>query len=365
MSRPTQIIIDLSAIKKNCNLAQSLAPLSNIIAVVKADAYGHGAIEVAKALEPQVKMFTVSCLEEAQILRRGGIGKPILLLEGCFSETEIVIAEQLKLQLVVHHQVQVDQLLNAPLSKQLKIWLKIDTGMHRLGISPESVEDIYQQLNACAHVSQIVLVTHLASADRLVCDFTTAQLNLYHKTVSSIIARSRVSIEQSIANSAGVLAWPQSRLDWNRPGIMLFGLSPFSCSHQEANKLIPAMTFRSEIIALRVIAAGESVGYGNTWTASQPSVIATVAAGYGDGYPRSARSGTPVLVGGKRAKLVGRVSMDMICVDVTELGDVKIGDEVEMWGANLPANEVAFWSDTIAYELVTRMPKRVRRSYID
>ncbi|MFT4941219.1 MAG: alanine racemase [Paraglaciecola sp.] len=364
MSRPTQIIIDLSAIKANCALAESLSPHSNIVAVIKADAYGHGAIEVAKALEPQVQMLTVSCLEEAQSLREGGISKPILLLEGCFSEAEILIAEQLNLQLVVHNQRQVDQLVNTRLNSQLKIWLKIDTGMHRLGIAAESVENIYQQLIACAHVSQVVLTTHLASADRLSSDFTATQLSLYEQAVSTTVAQAREPIEQSIANSAGVLAWPQSRRDWNRPGIMLYGLSPFASSHHEANKLLPAMTFKSQIIALRIIAPGESVGYGNTWTASQISLIATVAAGYGDGYPRGAKSGTPVLVGGKRAKLVGSVSMDMICVDVTELQGVEIGDEVEMWGKNLSANEVADWSDTIGYELVTRMPRRAGRTYL-
>ncbi|MFT5674746.1 MAG: alanine racemase [Paraglaciecola sp.] len=364
MSRPTQIIIDLSAIKANCTLARSLAPLSNIVAVVKADAYGHGAIEVAKALEPQVQMLTVSCLEEAQSLRRGGISKAILLLEGCFSEAEIFIAEQLNLQLVVHNQQQVDQLINTRLNSQLKIWLKIDTGMHRLGIAPESVEDIYQQLSACPNVSDVVLTTHFASADRLDSDFTLTQLSLYKQAVSNIIEQANEPIEQSIANSAGVLAWPQSRLDWNRPGIMLYGLSPFANSHEEANKLVPAMTFKSQIIALRTIGAGESVGYGNTWIANQSSVIATVAVGYGDGYPRTAKSGTPVLVGGKRAKLVGNVSMDMICVDVTELHRVEIGDEVEMWGKILSANEVATWADTIGYELVTRMPTRAKRSYV-
>jgi len=373
MSRPTQIIIDLKAIQANCALAQSLAPLSGTVAVVKGDAYGHGALEVARALEAQVGMLTVSCLEEAIILREGGIQKPILLLEGCFSAEEIAQAALHNLQLVVHTQQQVRELQNSQLEHAFKIWLKIDSGMHRLGIEPTMAARSYQQLSSLACVDEIVLCTHLACADELKSDFTLKQLSSYTQAIAPILSASNVSQnkvpEQSIANSAGILAWPQIRLSWNRPGIMLYGLSPFAESHPEADKLLPAMTFKSQVIALREIKEGEGVGYGQTWQATGSSTIATVAVGYGDGYPRAAKSGTPVLINGHRAPLVGRVSMDMLCVDVSDLPQVNLGDEAVLWGVathgqSLCANEVASFAGTIAYELVTRMPTRAKRSFI-
>ncbi|MFT4993607.1 MAG: alanine racemase [Paraglaciecola sp.] len=372
MSRPTQIIIDLKAIQANCALAQSLAAHSSTVAVVKADAYGHGAMEVARALESQVAMLTVSCIEEAIVLRDGGINKPILLLEGCFSAEEILLAARYQLQLVVHTQQQVMDLQNSHVAYAFTLWLKIDSGMHRLGIKPVMAAMTYEQLSSLACVDNIVLCTHLASADALESDFTLKQLACYEQAIGPILsanASDNKIPEQSIANSAGVLAWPQTRLSWNRPGIMLYGLSPFAESHPEADKLLPAMTFKSKIIALRDIDPGECVGYGHTWCATRSSTIATVAAGYGDGYPRTAKSGTPVLINGHRVPLVGRVSMDMICVDVTDLPQVNLGDEAVLWGVasqgqSLSANEVASFADTIAYELVTRMPSRAKRSYI-
>ena len=374
MSRPAQILVDLTAIKANCKLAQSLAPHSNTVAVVKADAYGHGAVEVAKAIESQVEMLTVSCLEEAIALREGGINKPILLLEGCFSEKEIELAAQHKLELVVHKQQQVDDLQVSRVAHAFKIWLKIDSGMHRLGIATSEVEKNYQQLNTMNCVDSIVLCTHLASADQVNSDFTLKQLSCFQQAIASTLATHRRSntkeIELSIANSAGILAWPQSHTQWNRPGIMLYGLSPFAEPHLQAQRLQPSMTFRSQVIALREIEVGECVGYGHTWKAERRSTIATVAVGYGDGYPRTARSGTPLLINGHRAPLVGRVSMDLISVDVTDLPMTDLGSEVVMWGKaesgqQLCANEVASYAGTIGYELVTRMPTRVNRHYVN
>ena len=373
MSRPTEIIIDLKAVQANCTFAQSLAAHSKTVAVVKADAYGHGAIEVARALEPQVAMLTVSCLEEAVLLREGGIEKPILLLEGCFSAEEIARAAEHELDLVVHTAEQVGDLQNSHLEYAFKIWLKIDTGMHRLGIEPSMAATTYELLSALPCVDKIVLCTHLASADEQNSDFTLKQLSCYEQAIEPILAAMSVAqqneAEQSIANSAGILAWPQTRLSWNRPGIMLYGLSPFAKPHPQADKLQPAMTFKSQVIALRDIQEGECVGYGNSWQAQRKSTIATVAAGYGDGYPRTAKSGTPLLIEGHRAPLVGRVSMDMLCVDVTDLPQLKIGDEAVMWGrasngSSLSASEVASFAGTIAYELVTRMPTRAKRRFV-
>jgi alanine racemase len=365
MSRPTKIIIDLAAIRANCQWAQTIAPHSKTVAVIKADAYGHGAVEVSKTLEPHVEMFTVSCLEEALVLRQNGLSKPILLLEGCFDKIELKIAMHNQCELVVHNTFLLDQLIYASLDTPMKIWLKIDTGMHRLGFLPQQVGSIYAKLAASANVKSIVLMTHFAHADDVGGAHTVMQINQFENCIEPIVANTNQKVELSMANSAALLAWHQTQVDWNRPGIMLYGLSPFAEPIDAASQLIPAMSFESQVIALREISTGGSVGYGCTWTAQRPCVIATIAVGYGDGYPRSAKSGTPVLINGHRAPLAGRVSMDLISVDVTQIPGVNIGDKAILWGKDLLANEVAIWAGTIGYELVTRMPKRVTRIFVN
>lgn len=361
MSRPTEILIHRRALLENCQLAKRLSPSSNLVAVVKADAYGHGVQAIAKTLASEVDMFAVSSLEEAITLRNAGIAAPVLLLEGCFSADEYSIVSQLNVELVVHNQQQVAMLAKSELVNPVNVWLKIDTGMHRLGIAPENTVYYYEQLNKLKQVNKVVLTTHLASADSQDSTFTEMQLRRFEQAIEPL----NQDCEKSIGNSAGLLAWPSSRSDWNRPGIMLYGLTPFDYSHIHGDQLRPVMSFLSQVIAIRSIENGESVGYGNTWTAERPSRIATVAAGYGDGYPRTAKSGTPVLVNGQRASLAGRVSMDMISIDVTDIKQVGVGDEVELWGQRLHANEVAKWADSIGYELVTRMPKRTKRRLVD
>ncbi|MGJ8680815.1 alanine racemase [Paraglaciecola sp.] len=367
MSRPAKITVDLAAIQDNCRLAQSLAPHSNVLAVVKADGYGHGCVPVANALAPLVNMFAVSCLEEALTLRHAGINDKILLLEGFFDIEEVPIALSHNCELVIHEVEQLQKLLDMPLIRPIKVWLKIDTGMHRLGVPLHLVSELFSKMSQSKNVQEVVLLSHFSCADNLSSEYTLRQLNSFNTCVANINEQKRRtdSLELSIANSAAVLAWEGAHLAWNRPGIMLYGLSPFQHAHPEADKLIPAMTFSSEIIAIHDIQAGSSVGYGNTWVAQRPSKIATVAVGYGDGYPRNAKSGTPVLVNGQRVPLVGRVSMDLISVDVTELAEVELGDSVILWGKDLNANEVASWADTIGYELVTRMPNRVKPIYIN
>jgi alanine racemase len=364
MSRPAKIFIDLAAIKANCRLAQTLAPHSKTVAVIKADAYGHGAVEVAKALEPQVEMFTVSCLEEALILRESGLRKPILLLEGCFDKAELKCATENQCELVVHSRLQLQELLNIILETPVNVWLKVDTGMHRLGVLPQEVETMFTKLTESENVKNIILMTHFAHADDVGGVHTVKQISRFEECIQPIVSDIKQNVELSMANSAAVLAWPQTRVDWIRPGIMLYGLSPFAEPINHAKALIPAMTFESQVIALRDISVGESVGYGCTWTARRPSVVATIAVGYGDGYPRTAKSGTPVLINQQRAPLVGRVSMDLISVDVTDLPNVNIGDTALLWGKELSANEVATWAGTIGYELVTRMPRRVTRHFV-
>lgn len=362
MSRPTTITVDLQAIKANCSFAQSLAGNAKVMAVIKADAYGHGAIPVARALASQVELFTVSCLEEALTLRDGGITTPILLLEGCFSPLELVAAANNALQVVIHNRQQLTQLVEANLCVPVTVWLKIDSGMHRLGISGNDCMAFYQQLRQLVNVKDIVLMTHLASADQPQNAMSIRQIGYFKQSIEKTL-KLYPQTKQSIANSAALMAWPQSRAEWVRPGIMLYGISPFAQVHPNEAFLVPAMTFSSKVIAIRQVNSGETVGYGNTWVAARPSVIATVAVGYGDGYPRGAKSGTPVLVNNQRAQLAGTVSMDMISLDVTQIDEVYIGDDVELWGKKLPVNEVAKWADTIGYELVTRMPTRARRIY--
>lgn len=362
MTRPSTALIDLNALKANyllaCELSQRDNPVARTLAVVKANAYGHGAVPAARALEPLAPALAVACCDEAMVLRQAGITKPLLLLEGIFSPDEIELCATHNLWPMVGDPTQVEALLRARPPASLCVWLKVDTGMHRLGIAAEDFPHLHQQLKSCSHIEQpIVVATHFASADEPDNDFTATQ-----------IARLRSlapSQPLSMANSPALLAWPDARADWNRPGFMLYGSSPFDTPQQEAERLQPVMHFQSRVMAVRTIAAGESVGYGETWRAQRTSLIATIPVGYGDGYPRTAASGTPVLVNGRTASLAGRVSMDLITVDVTEIGPVQVGDPVELWGANLAVNRVAHHAATSAYEVLTRIPARLRREYIE
>ncbi len=359
MSRPTCALIHLAAIRHNYQLAQSLAPHAQALGVVKANAYGHGAVEVARTLEDLAPVFAVACLEEAIQLRDAGLRQPILLLEGPFAQQDIVTAAEQNFWLMLTCQEQIDWLVTTITKKPLRVWIKLDTGMHRLGLPVEALATVLAQLATLSHVlPDPVIATHFAIADDLSDDFTAQQIH------TLCTATGTQPLPLSLANSAGILAWPASHRDYTRPGIMLYGASPFEQPHPHATPLQAAMTLTSEVIGIRTIAAGETVGYGRTWTAPDTATIATVAVGYGDGYPRHAPNGTPVIINGVRCPLVGRVSMDMITVDVSHLPSAKIGDPVELWGQQLPLNEIAQAAGTISYELVTRMPARVKRCYV-
>ncbi|MBT5106841.1 MAG: alanine racemase [Porticoccaceae bacterium] len=358
MSRPTKAVIDLQALRHNYELAQSLAPKSKTIPMVKANAYGHGAIKVSQALSDIAPAFGVACIEEALELRDAGIKQPILLLEGTFEATELKLAATKGFWVMVENHQQKEAILNADLALPLNVWLGVDTGMHRLGFQPGEIADIYKTLNSSRNISQpIVFTSHFACADNLDSDSTLKQIQTFK-------ACAPVTALQSLANSAAILAWPKAQREWQRPGYMLYGNSPFAVAQENADQLKPVMSFESAVISLRTIAAGESVGYTANWTAERESTIATITVGYGDGYPRNAINGTPVLINGIRCPLVGRVSMDMITVDVTALSEVAIGDKAVLWGPELPVNEVASYCDTIGYELLTRMPERVPRVYL-
>ncbi|WP_166422783.1 alanine racemase [Paraglaciecola sp. 20A4] len=369
MSRPISITIDLDAIRQNFDYAHTVGNTasgnnSQTLAVIKADAYGHGAVATARALANKANLLAVSSIEEAVILRQNHIRSPILLLEGCFCASELSVVDDLGLQIVIHSQEQIHDLLSAELSKPINVWLKLDSGMHRLGVPLTDSLGVYQTLSNNQNVSSIVLMTHFATSDIPDHPLGIQQLDNFKIAVAAI-SQSKVRIPTSLANSAAIMAIPDSHGTWNRPGIMLYGISPFDQQNTLALPLVPAMQFCSKVIAIRNVNAGDPVGYGASWIANKPSIIATVAAGYGDGYPRTAKSGTPVLINGKIAPLAGRVSMDMLCVDVTHLDNVLVGAEVELWGKQLSVNEVAKWSDTLGYELVTRMPTRAKRIFIN
>lgn len=360
MSRPAKAIIDLAALRHNYQLAQRLAPSAQTLGVVKANAYGHGAVAIAKALEPLAPALAVACIEEALELRQAGITKPIVLLEGPFEPQEIALAGQHNLWLILSNTDQVNWVTHAQLDNPITVWLKADSGMHRLGMNKTQLRQAYQQLKSVTHINNdIVLVTHFAVADELESDFTDQQIQRFADMAEGLNA------PVSLSNSAGILGWKKSHGHYNRPGIMLYGASPFAQPQVNADQLQAVMSLTSQVIAVRNIDSGETVGYGRSWIAKRPSIIATVAIGYGDGYPRHAPNGTPVFINGQRAPIVGRVSMDMITVDVSELNVVNLGDSVELWGNNLSLNEIATWAGTISYELITRMPMRVPRQAIN
>ena len=358
MARPSKARLDLEALRHNLGHARALAPHSKVMAVVKANAYGHGALAIATALQDHADALAVACIDEALELRAGGITAPILLLEGIFEEDELAIAAAQNFWLCVDNEWQLGCIESQPLNQPVQVWLKIDTGMHRLGIDPQLADDAYKRLKSSASVlDDIVLCTHFASADNLDSTQTKEQINLFNDVCKKLPGK------RSAANSAGILGWPESHYDWVRAGYMLYGNSPYETTpHPNTEALQPVMTLSSRIISIREVSKGESVGYGANWSAEKNSRIATVTIGYGDGYPRLARNGTPVLVNGKRASLAGRVSMDMITIDVTHLENVKIGDEVVLWGKGLLVAEVAECAGTIGYELTTRMPARTRRT---
>ncbi|MFO7528721.1 MAG: alanine racemase [Marinobacter sp.] len=360
MARPAIAEIDLESISKNFQLASSLCPQGRTIAVVKADAYGHGIEEVSSALSGQAGAFATASIEEALTIRSAGLRHPILLLEGFFEFAEL---EEISMQgfwTAVHDEHQLEQLERATLPEPISVWLKIDTGMHRLGFDPGEALKVFRRLQSIPHVKNIVIMSHLANADAAVSQGISVEsqiLRLPREFIDS-------EIDTSLANSAGLLDHELARRNWQRPGIMLYGSSPLEVENHYSQQLQAAMTLKSKIIATRWIEPGEQVGYGGRFIASRRSRIGAVAIGYADGYPRQARDGTPVLVGGQRTRIVGRVSMDMLTVDLTDISNAHVGVDVELWGKNLPAKEVADCCNTIPYHLFTGVTKRVPRTYL-
>ena len=357
MTRPTRARIDLDALRHNFDYARELAGRTRLVAVVKANGYGHGAVPAARALEGVADAFGVACVEEALELRESGIRGPILLLEGVMSPDEIASADRLGLAMAVHQWEQVAWLRAARVQRPLSCWVKLDTGMHRLGFTPADLPAARAALAGCPQVAELGLMTHLARADEPEHPYTRRQVACFEEACAGLGG------PRSLAASAGLIAWPAARGDWARPGIMLYGATPFGDAHPSAGRLRAVMTLESALIAVRDLAPGEPIGYGGRFVCDRPTRVGVVAAGYADGYPRQAPDGTPVAVGGRPTRLIGRVSMDMLTLDLTGLPEARVGDPVELWGPRVSANAVAAASATIAYQLFTGVTRRVPLVY--
>ncbi len=356
--RPARVVIDLDAARANLRLARALAPKSKVMAVIKADAYGHGLTRMARAFAA-ADAFGVACLEEAVQLREAGIHHRIVLLEGVFDAAELSGVHTHRLDIVVHSLVQLEMLEQAAPGAPIPVWLKIDTGMHRLGLPIEQLPGAWQRLQACKAVAQpVMLMTHLASAQQRGASSVMRQLRNFEAATAAL------SGGRCIANSAALLSLPAAHADWVRPGLMLYGVSPFEDGAAAGAELRPVMTLRSALIAVNRVRAGETIGYGGTWACPEDMPVGVVAMGYGDGYPRHAEPGTPILVNGRRAALIGRPSMDMLSVDLRNVPQAKIGDPVILWGAGdggiLPVEEVARHANTIPYQLLCCVKMRAR-----
>ncbi len=357
MKERTKACIDLCALQHNIKIIKQIAPDSKILAMVKSNAYGHGLVAVAKSLV-EADGFGVACLSEAMTLRENGILAPIVIMSGVYSDEEIQFAQGYNFQIVVHDASQLKLLRNCHLHRPLTVWLKIDTGMHRLGFSPENFLFSLRELLGNEKINKsITLITHLADADDLYKATTSRQLEVFQKYTGHL------NFPKSIANSAGILSWPSAIADWNRPGICLYGISPILDKVGADYGLIPVMTLKSKIVAIREVNAGEAIGYGSTWVCRKKMLIGVVAIGYGDGYPRHAPSGTPTLIHQQICPLVGRISMDLLTVDLEACPQAVVGDEVILWGNGLPAEIVAKFAGTIAYQLICNVTQRVVFDY--
>ena len=349
-------LIDLAAARHNLNCAKAAAPASKVIAVIKANAYGHGMLRIARALEA-ADAFGLARMEEAVRLRQAGVEKQLVALEGFFGRDELEAASHYQIEPVISNREQLSLLEKRRLPQQIACWLKVDTGMHRLGFATAEAAAAHARLASCASVRPpIRLMTHLASADDLQDSATANQLQLFLPLISQLGG------EISIANSAALLGWPQTHYDWVRPGIMLYGASPLLGGSGERHELKPVMTLSSRLIAVNQCRRGDRIGYGGSWCCPEEMPVGVVAIGYADGYPRHAPAGTPLLVNGSRVPLVGRVSMDMVTVDLRGQPQARVGDPVVLWGRGLPAEEIAEAAGTISYELFCGVTQRVKFS---
>jgi alanine racemase len=351
--------IDLTALRHNLAQVRLLCPNSKVMAMVKADAYGHGLLPVAKALA-SAEGLAVARLDEALQLRRAGILQRILLLGTLLDNDDLALCAEQSIDVTAHDLDTVARISDNKMKRApLRVWLKLDSGMHRLGLAPDEFVTADRLLRGAPCIAELLHMTHLSSAENFATATTDEQIKIFiaaHNTITN-------TTDVSIANSAALITRTIVRSEWVRPGIMLYGENPVAKTHPLP--LRPVMTLSTRVIALRQIETGAAVGYNGTWTSARPSTIATLGIGYGDGYPRHAKNGTPVWINGQYVPLLGRVSMDSLAVDVTDCNNIAIGDEAQLWGQQLSASLVAEFADTISYELFTSIGNRVPREYID
>lgn len=353
MTRPARVVIDLSALQHNLSRVRELAAGCRVMAVVKADGYGHGLVRVATALA-SADAFGVACMEEAEELRAAGIQHKVVLLEGPYSADGLARARALALEMVIHHAYQLEILEQAQLSSPVNVWLKIDSGMHRLGFHPGDVSAAMQRLRACKVVGEIRLMTHFAAASDRDNPMTREQLQVFNTVCAGLQG------QRSLANSAAVIAWPETHGDWIRPGLMLYGVSPMDDGTAVDHGLRPVMALVSELISVKNLKQGDPVGYGAQWRCPDDMQVGIVATGYGDGFPRHAKTGTPIIVNDTEAMIIGNTSMDMLAVDLRKVPEARVGDTVILWGPQLPVERIAQHAGTIPYEILCAVHKRLR-----
>ena len=358
MRRSAYALIRLEHLTHNLNILRTFAPKSKIISVVKADAYGHGLAKTAQALT-QTDAFAVSCAHEAVELRAASILHPIICLQGFSNEAELKMIAEANVQPVIHSEHQIKLLKDFTRQQSIRVWLKVDTGMGRLGFPPSELSRKYEQLNKLKQVSKIRVMTHFANADLLDSDSCERQLQLFNKATKNI-----PDCEKSAANSAASLAYSNSHFEWIRPGLCLYGISPFQVehSHPDTSDFKPVMSLRAPLISIKSLQRGDSIGYGSSYTCDQEMRVGVAAIGYADGYPRTLETSVNVSINGHLTPILGRVSMDMVAVDLTNI-QAEIGDDIELWGDDIPVSEVANAANTISYDLLCGIAGHVHRIY--
>lgn len=359
--RHTQIYIDLNALAHNCLQVSSLAPQSNILAMVKANGYGHGAKQILAGVN-QADALGVACLAEALDLIQAGWHKPIVLIEGVFSAKEWSSIQGLNIECVIHNTTQLQWFLDQPNDKP--VWLKFNTGMNRLGFNEAEIIPIAKQIHA--NGNPIILTSHFANADVSDHPLNQAQGQLFSRVLSQLKAQLSPSIQGSLCNSAGIVNFPQWHFDWVRPGIMLYGATPLANQTASELGLKPVMHFEAQIFATHALQAGETVGYGSRWTAEKPARIGIVSVGYGDGYPRVVTEQAFVTIEtGEKLPIIGRVAMDMLMVDISDTTGVTLGTKVQLWGSSPTIDMVASWNNTISYEILCKVSQRPNWIYVN
>ncbi len=355
MSRTTVATIHLGALRHNLDRIKQMAAPAKVMAVVKADAYGHGLERVARALDGAADAFAVAAQGDGLRLRAAGHRQRIVVLSGPDRASDIAEMQRLQLDAAIHHESQLPWLAEAsPTRGPLRVWLKVDSGMHRLGFAPDRVAEIHEQLSRMPGIdAEVGLLTHFSESEEFDGSETAAQIARFNQATAGL------SGPRALSNSAGVLGWPDAKGDWVRTGGLLYGLSVVSGKTGADFGFRPAMTLSTRLIAINRVARGERIGYNGTWTCPEDMCVGVAAVGYGDGYPRSAAAGTPVLVGDRRVPIIGRVSMDLVTLDLRNAPGAQVGDRVLLWGPELPVEHIAAQAGTISYDLTCGMTRRV------